>query len=133
MSHEAYGQCNTVGRQGDRFFIGGYTQGFLPEWDPSKPWGRTQREKTHCNPLSSSPALPRRSTALAGYSCTLTARRSFLGGGTPDYGFTGGSLLFWDREKRARVLLDGDTVFPRRILVPQSPPLYISSTDIRTR
>jgi len=38
INRAAYGQWNTVAVQGDRFFVGGYTHGFLLEWDPSKPW-----------------------------------------------------------------------------------------------
>ena len=41
INREAYGQWNTVARQGDRFFVGGYGGGFLLEWDPSKPWVTT--------------------------------------------------------------------------------------------
>ena len=38
VNRAAYGQWNTIARQGDRFFAGGYTGGFLLEWDPAKPW-----------------------------------------------------------------------------------------------
>ena len=38
INRAAYGQWNTVARQGDRFFVGGYTHGFMLEWDPAKPW-----------------------------------------------------------------------------------------------
>ena len=38
INRAAYGQWNTVARQGDRFFVGGYTHGFLLEWDPAEPW-----------------------------------------------------------------------------------------------
>ncbi len=34
-------------------------------------------------------------------------------GGTPDYGYTGGGLLFWDREKRSRVLLTHTDIIPQ--------------------
>lgn len=37
-NRESYGQWNTVARQGDHFFVGGYGAGFLLDWDPSKPW-----------------------------------------------------------------------------------------------
>jgi hypothetical protein len=33
-------------------------------------------------------------------------------GGTPDYGYTGGGVLFWDREKRTRVLLTHTDIIP---------------------
>ena len=38
INRAAYGQWNTVARQGDRFFAGGYGHGFLLEWNPSTPW-----------------------------------------------------------------------------------------------
>ena len=46
----SYGQWNTVARQGDRFFVGGYGGGFLLEWDPAQPWVATEKGKDDCNP-----------------------------------------------------------------------------------
>jgi len=37
-NRECFGQWNTVARQGNSFFVGGYGGGFLLEWDPFKPW-----------------------------------------------------------------------------------------------
>ena len=48
---EAYGQFNTVARQGERFFFGGYGHGFLLEWNPSQPWVDSKKGKPGCNPL----------------------------------------------------------------------------------
>ncbi|MCK5806461.1 MAG: hypothetical protein KAI66_26755, partial [Lentisphaeria bacterium] len=41
INRAAYGQWNTVAKQGTHFFAGGYGHGFLLDWDPSKPWVRT--------------------------------------------------------------------------------------------
>ena len=50
VNREAYGQWNTVARQGDRFFVGGYGHGFLLEWDPARPWVDTVKDKTGLQP-----------------------------------------------------------------------------------
>ena len=39
--------------------------------------------------------------------------KTVIMGGTPDYGYTGGGLLFWDREKRTRVLLTHTDIIPQ--------------------
>jgi hypothetical protein len=110
-NHEAYGQCNTVGKQGDWFFIGGYTQGFLLEWDPSKPWVNTVKGKPDCNPLFLTDCAP---TIYRPHRLLMHPDgKTIIMGGTPDYGYTGGGLLFWDREKRTRVLLTHDQIIPQ--------------------
>jgi hypothetical protein len=110
QNYAAYLQCNTVGRQGDRFFVGGYTEGFLLEWDPSKPWVNTVKGKADCNPLfltDCSPTIYRPHRLLM-----HPDGKTIVMGGTPDYGYTGGGLLFWDREKRTRVLLTHTDIIP---------------------
>jgi hypothetical protein len=103
----SYGQWNTVARQGDRFFVGGYTGGFLLEWDPAKPWVATEKDKADSNPLflaQSTPTINRPHELLAHPDGKLVV----LAGG-PDYGFTGGGLLFWDREnQKSEILTDKD-------------------------
>jgi hypothetical protein len=109
-NREAYGQCNTVGRQGDRFFVGGYTHGFLLEWDPSKPWVRTDRDRPDANPLFLTDCAP---TLYRPHRLFLHPDgKTVIMGGTPDYGYTGGGLLFWDRERRSRILLNHHEVIP---------------------
>jgi len=111
QNHEAYLQCNTVGRQGGRFFIGGYTQGFLLEWDPSRAWVNTVKDKADCNPrflTDCAPAIYRPHRLLM-----HPDGKTVIMGGTPDYGYTGGGLLFWDREKRTRVLLTHTDIIPQ--------------------
>lgn len=46
----AFGQWNTVGTQGDRFFVGAYSGGQLLEWDPAAPWVDTVEGRQDCNP-----------------------------------------------------------------------------------
>jgi hypothetical protein len=106
----SYGQWNTVARQGDRFFVGGYTGGFLLEWDPSRPWVPTEKGRPDSNPLfltECKPTINRPHDLLThpdGKTVVLT--------GTPDYGYTGGGLLFWDRETGARTLIEHTGLLP---------------------
>ncbi|MGQ9672621.1 MAG: hypothetical protein ACUVV5_05750 [Candidatus Aminicenantales bacterium] len=106
----SYGQWNTVSRQGDKFFVGGYTGGFLLEWDPAKPWVPTEKGKADSNPLflaESAPTINRPHELLAHPNGKLVVLA-----GTPDYGFTGGGLLFWDRENKKCLLLTDKDVLP---------------------
>jgi hypothetical protein len=111
INREAYEQFNTVGRQGNRFFIGGYTHGFLLEWNPFKPWVRTVKDRTDCNPLFLTDCAP---TIYRPHRLFMHPDgRTVIMGGTPDYGYTGGGLLFWDRKKRTRVLLTHADIIPQ--------------------
>ena len=111
INRAAFLQFNTIGRQGDRFFFGGYTHGFLLEWDPSKPWVDTVKDKPGCNPLfltECAPAINRPHRLFP-----HPDGKTVIMGGTPDYGLTGGGLLFWDREKRTRALLTHTDIIPQ--------------------
>jgi len=116
---EAYGQFNTVARQGERFFFGGYGYGFLLEWDPSRPWVNTAKGKPGCNPLflaDCHPTINRPHELLAhpdGHTLVLA--------GTPGYGHTGGGLLFWDRETRKSVLLTHEQILPQHSTMSLAP------------
>jgi len=107
----SYGQWNTVVRQGDRFFVGGYTGGFLLEWDPARPWVETRQGDPTSNPrflTECQPAINRPHDLLAhpdGNTLVLA--------GTPGYGLTGGGLLFWDRTSGKRVLLEHTDILPQ--------------------
>jgi len=110
VNRDSYGQWNTVARQGDRFFVGGYGGGFLLEWDPSKPWVATEPGKKDSNPLfltQCAPAINRPHELLA-----HPDGKTLVLGGTPDYGFTGGGLLIWDRQTQKGVLLTHQEILP---------------------
>lgn len=111
VHREAYGQWNTVARRGDRFFVGGYIHGFLLEWDPSRPWVRTEKGKPDSNPLfltECEPTINRPHALLP-----LSDNRTVVLAGTPGYGYTGGGLLFWDRVTKERVLLTHTDLLPQ--------------------
>jgi hypothetical protein len=128
-NHAAYGQFNTVGRQGDRFFTGGYGGGFLLEWDPARPWVPTERGSKASNPrflIQVSPTIHRPHRLLA-----HPDGKTLVMGGTPDYGYTGGGLLFWDRETEKSVLLTDKEVMPDQstmALVPLSGGKLLGGT-----
>jgi len=110
INREAHGQWNTVARQGDKFYVGGYGGGFLLEWDPTQPWKNTVKGKADGNPsylTQSRPTINRPHDLLAhpdGHRLVLA--------GTPGYGFTGGGLLFWDRRNNNRTLLVHTDILP---------------------
>jgi hypothetical protein len=109
-NRETYGQWNTVARQGDRFFAGGYTGGFLLEWNPFEPWVNTRRDKPDSNPLflvQSTPTINRPHRLLA-----HPDGKTVILAGTPDYGYTGGGILFWDRKTNKSVLLTHTDILP---------------------
>jgi len=106
----AYGQWNTVARQGDRFFVGGYGHGFLLEWDPARKWVPTVKGNKESNPLHLTYAHPdiNRPHELLAHPDGKTVVLA----GTPGYGLTGGGLLFWDRSTREQVILKHTDILP---------------------
>lgn len=107
----SYGQWNTVARQADRFFVGGYGGGFLLEWDPAKPWVPTQKGNPESNPrflTECSPDINRPHALLA----HTNGRRVVLAG-TPGYGYTGGGLLVWDRDTEQHTLVAHTELLPQ--------------------
>jgi len=118
-NRESYGQWNTVARQGDRFFVGGYGAGFLLEWDPASEWVSTVKDKAGCNPqflTQCEPSINRPHDLLAhpdGQTLVLA--------GTPGYGYTGGGLLFWDRATGSRELLEHTAILPDHSTMSLAP------------
>lgn len=106
----ALGQFNTVIRQGERIFFGGYTHGFLLEWDPAKPWEKTEKDPAGGNPrylLEGMPTINRPHKLLA-----HSDGHTIIMAGTPDYGLTGGGLLFWDRKTGNGILIEHTQLLP---------------------
>jgi hypothetical protein len=110
VNRKAYGQFNTVVRQGEKFFFGGYGGGFLLEWDPAQPWVAKVKKGTGQNPqflTDCTPPIHRPHDLLAhpdGNTVVLA--------GTPGYGRTGGGLLFWDRATQTRTLVEHMNILP---------------------
>ena len=109
-NRKSYGQWNTVARQGDCFFVGGYGGGFLLEWDPAQPWVATEKGKAGCNPLfltDCTPTIHRPHDLLA-----YPDGKMVVLAGTPGYGHTGGGLLFWDGATRSPALVEHRAILP---------------------
>jgi hypothetical protein len=107
----SYGQWNTVARGGDRFFVGGYGGGFLLEWDPARPWVATAKGNEASNPrflTECTPTIHRPHDLLP-----HPDGKTLVLAGTPGYGYTGGGLLFWDRQTGARTLLEHTDILPQ--------------------
>lgn len=127
-----HGQWNTVAAQTDRFFAGGYTGGFLLEWDPAGAWVPTEKGNPGSNPrflTECKPDINRPHSLLA-----HPDGKTVILAGTPDYGHTGGGLLFWDRETGSRVLLDHADILPDHstmslVALPDGNVLGGSTTD----
>jgi hypothetical protein len=112
INRESYGQWNTVVKQGDRFFVGGYGGGFLLEWNPSQEWVATVKGNGDSNPLfhtEISPTIHRPHDLLA-----HPDGKTIVMAGTPGYGYTGGGLLFWDRESKTQTVLEHTDLLPEQ-------------------
>lgn len=135
INRASYGQWNTVARQGDRFFVGGYTGGFLLEWDPSKPWVQTEKNDSKGNPrflTECKPSINRPHALLA-----HPDGRAIVLAGTPDYGYTGGGLLFWDRQTQQGTLVEHGDLLPQHstmslLALPEGKVLGGSTTEAGT-
>ncbi|MEX2232859.1 MAG: hypothetical protein WD824_11900 [Cyclobacteriaceae bacterium] len=112
VNRPAYGQFNTVARQGKHFFFGVYPHGILLEWDPFKPWITTEKNKPGTNPLyltDVSPVINRPHRLVA-----HPDKKTIIMSGTPEYGYTGGGLLIWDREKNTQTVLKDTDIIPNQ-------------------
>jgi hypothetical protein len=110
INRECYGQWNTIVRQGDSFFVGAYSGGYLLQWRPDKPWVPTQADDKTCNPAylyRANPSINRPHKLFA-----HPDGNTIIMAGTPDYGYTGGGLLFWDRKTETGTLIEHTAILP---------------------
>lgn len=108
----AFGQWNTVARQGDRFFAGIYGGGGLLEWNPAAPWVDTVPGRPNCNPCfldKCEPTINRPHELLAHSDGNLLVLA-----GTPGYGLTGGGLMIWDRRAQQKTVLTDAQLIPHQ-------------------
>lgn len=104
---EAFGQFNALAAQGNRIYFGSYSQGALLEWDPSKPWVNTKvGEKTNPLHIAASSLVTHRPHRIL----ACTDGKTIIMSGTPEYGYTGGGLIFWDRKKKDAIVLKDSAI-----------------------
>lgn len=104
---EAFGQFNALASQGNRFYFGSYSQGALLEWDPSKRWVNTKvGEKTNPLHIAASSLVTHRPHRILAY----TDGKTIIMSGTPEYGYTGGGLIFWDRKKKDPLIVKDSVI-----------------------
>lgn len=111
INRQAYGQWNTVTTQGEKFLVGGYGGGFLLEWDPAEEWGQTVKGDPEGNPLFLTQCTPTIHRPHDLYA--HPDGKTIILAGTPGYGYTGGGLLFWDRETGTQTLLEHTDIIPQ--------------------
>lgn len=103
VNREALGQFNALINQNKKVYFGVYAGGHLIEWDPYKPWVPTKLDNPQSNPVhltTVSPDLIRPYRIIA-----HPDGKTIIMGGTPQYGATGGGLLFYDNQAKSRVML----------------------------
>ncbi|WP_276360651.1 hypothetical protein [Daejeonella sp. H1SJ63] len=103
VNREALGQFNALINQNKKVYFGVYAGGHLIEWDPYKPWVPTKLDNPESNPVhltTVSPDLIRPYRIIA-----HPDGKTIVMGGTPQYGATGGGLLFYDNKAKSRVML----------------------------
>lgn len=107
---KGHGQWNALATQGGRFFVAGYTGGFLLEWDPARRWVDTQPDDPESNPRILTQCAPdiNRPHALLAHP----DGRTLIMAGSPGYGYTGGGLLIWDRLDETGTLLKHTELLP---------------------
>ena len=106
-NQRAFGQSNTLARQGERVYIGSYPSGALLEWNTSRPWVDTRTgEKSNPQFLASSVLSTHRPLRVLAYPDGNTIIMS----GKPEYGYTGGGLLFWDCEKQTHTVIQDSAI-----------------------
>lgn len=110
INRPAYGQWNIVETHEDKWFVGGYPSGYLLEWDPAKPWKNTVKDDPAGNPVfhqQITPVVHRPHCLLP-----LADGSKVIMGGTPQYGYTGGGLLVWDRNATTGTVLNDTDLVP---------------------
>lgn len=104
----AFGQLNAIESMGSDLYFGSYPQGALLKWQPGKK-GKGSPGKMDTLPafLASSKIYTHRPHRIL----ALADKRTVIMSGTPEYGYTGGGLLFWDNKtKKSEILSDSQVV-----------------------
>ncbi|MCF3108743.1 hypothetical protein LL912_08130 [Niabella sp. CC-SYL272] len=104
----ALGQYNALTTSGKNVFFGSYPSGDLIMWDTKKSFKTQSANPKEDNPrvlLKCSPVIHRPHRVLV-----HSDGKTVILGGTPQYGYTGGGLLFYDIATDKHVLLTDEDV-----------------------
>lgn len=100
---EEKSQLNAITSYNNKIYSGGYPSGDLIEYDPSKQWVSLSVKSKEPNPtylIKCSPVINRPHRVIG----TKDGSTVILSG-TPEYGYTGGGLLFWNLHQKKGTLL----------------------------
>ncbi|WP_300600625.1 hypothetical protein [Niabella sp.] len=104
----ALGQYNALTTSGQYVFFGSYPSGDLVMWDTKKPFQAGSTDAKNNNPrvlYKCSPVIHRPHRVLV-----HPDGKTVILGGTPQYGYTGGGLLFYDITTNREVLLTDEDI-----------------------
>lgn len=99
----ALGQYNALTTSGQNVFFGSYPSGDLVMWDTKKPF-----KSQSANPMDNNPRVLLKCSPVIHRPHRVLVRpdgKTVVLGGTPQYGYTGGGLLFYDITTNKHVLL----------------------------
>lgn len=108
INRYAIGQFNALANQDNKVFFGVYSGGHLIEWDPYQPWKGVAAKDKASNPVHLTTVYP---TIIRPFRLVAHPDgHTLIMSGTPQYGATGGGLLFWNNKTKDRVLLTDEQV-----------------------
>lgn len=122
----ALGQFNALATQGNCCYFGSYPQGALLEWDTSQPWVNTRKGSLHKDDFTtarlhdfttavSNPAVVASSSLLTHRPHRILPypnKNTIIMSGTPEYGYTGGGLIFWNKKNKTQTVIKDTSIIP---------------------
>lgn len=107
-------QWNALGRSqltnDHHIFAGIYPSGHLLDWNTDQPWIDTDPKENLGNPRALTECHP--DVYRTACVLPLSDGKTVVMGGPPGYGYTGGGLLFWDRQSQSKLLLTHKQIIP---------------------
>ncbi|KAG2388907.1 hypothetical protein C9374_000346 [Naegleria lovaniensis] len=133
LAWDKFNVVKTVPFDSRYMFFGSYSDGYLLQYDSSKPWVNTELGKNSSNPLLLATATPH----IIRPSCVLVHPNNdlVLMSGGPGYGKTGGGLLIWSRKKYQATILNHTQLIENHathsmVLHPNMTDVLIAGTTI---
>lgn len=108
----AHGQFNTVASDGKSLYVGGYPGGFLLQWDPSRAFMPTEKTNKSSNPRFLGQAKP---DVYRPFRIFIHPdNETIIYSGGPDYGYTGGGMVFWNKKTQEMKVIPDSEVIPNQ-------------------